>query len=142
MTTINLATDTQHVENTLRDWYEAIHRHDLQTAAALLTASFLIVEHTEMLDKTQLLARLEDGMAYGTQTSNLVNFSTQVHGDIAWTTLRNCEVWTPNNAKPPLELEFVETVIFQKIAGRWLIAHYHATNTNPLPPPVDDNAHE
>jgi ketosteroid isomerase-like protein len=141
MTTSPLA-DTQHVENTLRDWYEAIHRHDLQTAADLLTASFLIVEHTEVLDKTQLLARLEDGMAYGTQTSNLVDFRTQVHGDMAWTTLRNCEVWIPNDGEPPLELEFVETVIFQKVAGHWLIERYHATNTNPLPPPVDDNAHE
>ncbi|MGB3916448.1 hypothetical protein J9253_01185 [Thiothrix litoralis] len=53
MTTVNLAADTQHVENTLQDWYEAIHRHDLQTAADLLTADFLIVEHTEVLDKTQ-----------------------------------------------------------------------------------------
>ena len=139
--TMNHVTDAQHVENTLRDWYAAIHRHDLQTAADLLTASFLIVEHTEVLDKTQLLARLEDGMAYGTQTSHLVDFRTQVQGDMAWTTLRNCEVWTPNDDEPPLDMEFVETVIFQRVAGHWLIAHYHATNTNPLPPPdVDDTA--
>lgn len=125
----------QTLHDTLRDWYEAIRCHDLTTAAAMLTPDFKIVEHTEVLDKAELLARLADGMAYGTQTSELVDFTTQHHGDFAWATLRNCEVWTPNDNEPPLDLEFVETVIFQYRDGRWLIAHYHATNTNPLPPP-------
>ncbi len=120
--------------NTLCDWYAAIHRHDLQTAADMLTPNFKIVEHTEVLDKAELLARLEDGMAYGTQSSELVDFKMQSHGDFAWATLRNCEVWTPNDDELPMNLEFVETVIFQHIDGCWLLAHYHATNTNPLPP--------
>jgi Ketosteroid isomerase homolog len=125
----------QTLYETLHGWYEAIHLHDLQTAADMLTPDFRIVEHTEILDKAELLARLEDGMAYGTQTSELVDFNAQSQGDFAWATLRNCEVWTPNDAEPPMDLEFVETVIFQYLDGRWLIAHYHATNTNPLPPP-------
>lgn len=125
----------QTLRNTLRDWYAAIHRHDLQTAADMLTPDFRIVEHTEILDKAALLARLEDGMAYGTQTSELVDFKAQSHGDFAWATLRNCEVWTPNDAEPPMVLEFVETVMFQRMDGQWLLAHYHATNTNPLPSP-------
>lgn len=125
----------QTLYNTLRDWYEAIHRHDLQTAANMLTPDFKIVEHTEVLDKAELLARLEDGMAYGTQTSELLDFKAQGHSDLAWATLRNCEVWTPNNDEPPMDLEFVETIIFQRMNGQWLLAHYHATNTNPLPPP-------
>ena len=120
--------------NTLRDWYVAIQRHDLQSAADMLTPDFRIVEHIEVLDKTELLARLEDGMAYGTQSSELMDFKAQRHGDFAWATLRNCEVWIPNDGEVPMDLEFVETVIFQLIDGRWLIAHYHATNTNPLPP--------
>ncbi len=121
--------------NTLLEWYEAIHCHDLQTAANMLTPDFKIVEHTEVLDKAELLARLKDGMAYGTQSSELVNFKAQIHGNFAWATLRNCEVWTPNDDEPPMNLEFVETVIFQRIDGQWLLAHYHATNTNSLPPP-------
>lgn len=125
----------QTLYNTLRDWYTAIQHHDLQTAADMLTPDFRIVEHTEIMDKAALLVRLEDGMAYGTQTSELVDFKAQSHGDFAWATLRNCEVWTPNDAEPPMDLEFVETVIFQHIDERWLLAHYHATNTNPLPPP-------
>ena len=71
----------QTLRNTLRDWYAAIHRHDLQTVATMLTPDFRIVEHTEVLDKAELLARLEDGMAYGTQSSKLVDFKAQSHGD-------------------------------------------------------------
>lgn len=125
----------QTLYKTLRDWYAAIQCHDLQTAAEMLTPDFRIVEHTEVLDKAELLARLEEGMAYGTQSSELVDFKVQSHGDFAWATLRNCEVWTPNNDEPPMDLVFVESVIFQRMDGQWLLAHYHATNTNPLPPP-------
>lgn len=128
--------DASVLENTLQTWYAAIQRHDLQAAADLLTPDFVMVEHTEVLDKSKLLAYLADGMNYGTQTSQLVDFKATFHGDdLAWATLRNLEVWTPNDGEPPMDLEFVETAIFRQVDGRWMLAHYHATNTEPPPVP-------
>jgi len=135
MTDINMTSnENAAIEQSLRDWYEAIRIQDFQTVADRLTENFLIVEHTELFDKTQLMARFEKGKAHGTQASELLEFKTCVHGDIAWTTLRNSEVWTPTEGEDNLmDLEFIETVIFIKQDGKWLIDRYHATSTKPLP---------
>jgi len=135
MTNTNMTSnENAAVEQSLRDWYEAIRIQDFQTVADKLTESFLIVEHTELFDKPQLMARFEKGKAYGTQASELLEFKTHVHGDTAWTTLRNSEVWTPLKGKGNrMDLEFIETVVFIKRDGQWLIDRYHATSTKPLP---------
>lgn len=125
------------VENTLRAWYEAIHIHDLSAVADFLTSSFLMIEHINVLTKTELMAYLEQGVPHGSQTAELKEFKTHICGDVAWTTLYNFEVWTPHNAEAPMDFKFIETVILQKINDRWLIDRYHATNFNPSPtPPV------
>ena len=118
--------EIQTVEQTLADWYTAITEHAMDTVAAALAPGFLLVENTELLDRAALLERLAMGVSLGTQTAVLSEFHTVVQGDVAWTTLRNREVWTPNEGGP-VRLEFIETAVLQKSAGRWLIERYHAT---------------
>lgn len=142
MTDVNTGADEiAAVENTLRAWYEAIRVSDLATAAAIMTPTFLIVEHTNVLmNKEQLLASVKSSMAYGTQSATLSDFKTRVYGDVAWTTLQSVEVWIPNDANPRFEITLLETVVFQKISGKWCIDRYHASNINPvLPPEADDS---
>ena len=120
------AAKARAVEDALRAWYAAIHSYDLPAVADALTASFMILEDTVLLDKQALLDRLRRGQASGSQTAELSEFKTRVQGSIAWTTLRNREVWTPNSG-PPVKLEFLETVVLQKVGGRWRIDRYHAS---------------
>lgn len=127
-------SEAETIEKTLRDWYTAIHQQDFKTVADMLTDEFLIVEHTERLTKAQQMARFEEFKDLGTQTAEQHEFETRIHGDVAWTTLRNTEVWTPADGSDPVDLEFIETVILVKKGNRWLMDRYHATSTKPLPP--------
>ena len=122
MNTSDNAQACQAVENLLADWYAAIARRDINAVAALLTEDFLIVETDTLLDRATLLERLAEGFGMGRQTSERDGFHTVTAGDTAWTTLRNHEVWTPDEGEP-LPLEFLETVVFQRLDGRWLIAY-------------------
>ena len=123
--------DATALQQALSDWYTAIEQHDLTRVADFLTDDFVMVEHTEILSKAELMARLTLGVDYGTQTSQLADFKATFHHDLAWATLRNIEVWTPNDGSKPVDLAFVETALFQWVDGQWLLKHYHATNTNP-----------
>jgi ketosteroid isomerase-like protein len=126
--------EIQAVEQTLVDWYTAITEHAMDAVAAALAPGFLLVENTELLDRVALLERLTLGINYGTQTAVLSEFHTVVQGDVAWTTLRNHEVWTPKEGDP-VRLEFIETVVLRKSAGRWLMERYQATPVvQPAPP--------
>ena len=120
------ARDDQAVEATLRAWYDAMRDKDLDAVAAALTEAFLIVENTEILDKAALLARLAKGAALGRQTAELSDFKTHSHEHVAWTTLRNHEVWTPVEGEP-MTFNFVETVVLVKSNEKWLIDRYHTT---------------
>jgi ketosteroid isomerase-like protein len=116
----------QAVENVLTDWYAAITRQDINAVAALLTEDFLIVETDTLMERAVFLKGLAEGFGMGRQTGERGDFHTAAAGDTAWTTLRNHETWTPDEGEP-LPLEFLETVVFQRLDGRWLIARYHAT---------------
>lgn len=131
--TFDSALEAAAIEQTLRDWYSAIHQQDFQTVAALLTENFIIVEHAEILTKAQQMARFEAFKDTGTQTAEQHIISTRIHGDVAWTTLRNNEVWLPADGSPAMDFEFIETIILLKQQGKWLIERYHATSTQPLP---------
>lgn len=122
------ASEAQEFEAMLQGWYDAVERHELDTAADALMSDYLLVEGTELLDKTSLMARLRIGAGLGVQTAELSEFHTIVAGDVAWTTLRNREVWTPNDpTRQTVRLEFLETVVGCKQGGRWLLQRYHAT---------------
>ena len=115
-------------EAALQRWYTLVERHELDAAAEALTEDYLLVEGTELLDKATLMGRLRLGAERGVQTAALGEFHTVVVGDVAWTTLRNHEVWTPNDStRQTVRLEFLETVVGRLQAGQWRIHRYHAT---------------
>jgi hypothetical protein len=57
-------------------------------------------------------------------------FATEVRGDLAWTSFRNEEVWRPVGGGKPDSLSFLETVVFERRGGVWLMERYHATRVN------------
>lgn len=130
--TNNTHQDTAAIEQTLRDWYAAIEQQDLLTVEHMLTDNFLIIEHTEIFTKAQLMARFEQAKTMGKQTAELSEFKTRVQGDVAWTTLHNSETWIPSDGSQELHFEFIETVVLLQQNDQWLIDRYHATSTKPL----------
>jgi len=129
----NIHAESHAVEQTLTDWYSAIKRQDIEAVSAPLAPEFWIVENAELLDRKTLLNRLAEGFPVGVLTATLSDFHTDVHDDVAWTTLRNHEIWMPYEGVAQ-RVEFIETVVLKKIADRWMIERYHATllETAPL----------
>ena len=122
------ADEARAVEQVLRDWYNAMEHGDSAGTARPLTASFFIYEDTTKLRRDALVAGVVGGFGAGTQTAELSDIETTVRGDVAWSSFRNHEVFTPKNG-PPQQLYFVETVVFVKDSV-WKIDRYHATRIN------------
>jgi hypothetical protein len=108
-----MSHDEIDVRATLTDWYTAMTAHDITALGDALTESFLLIEHDDLLDRAQLLEMLSSEA-----------------DDVAWSTHRNHEVYTPLVGEP-LRLEFLETVVLVRRDGRWLIDRYHATRLSP-----------
>jgi ketosteroid isomerase-like protein len=117
------------VEAVLARWYVAINTHDSTGTAAPLLPSFFIFEDTTRIGRDDLIRSIVGGFAAGSQTAALSEFETQVRGNVAWTSFRNNEVWTPTTGKPD-SLRFLETVVFEKQNGQWMMDRYHATRIN------------
>jgi ketosteroid isomerase-like protein len=123
------AEDVKAVEQVLLGWYRAMETHDTAGTAAPLTASFLIYEDTTRIPRAELLEGLNAGFGSGVQRATLSGLETRVNGDVAWTSFRNHETFTPTDGKPDT-LDFVETVVFVRESGTWKIDRYHATRIN------------
>ena len=117
------------VEAVLTKWYDAMEHHDSAGIAAPLLPEFFIFEDTTVISGAALVKELVDGAGAGSQTAALRDFRTVVTDSVAWTSFRNREVWTPTKGKPDT-LDFLESVVFRKRAGRWLMERYHATRVN------------
>lgn len=117
------------MEKVLRGWYTAMEQHDTAGTAKPLTASFFIYEDTTKLRRAELLEGVNGGFGAGVQTATLSDIETTVRGDVAWSSFKNHEVFTPTTGKPH-DLFFVETVVFVKDSGTWKIDRYHATRVN------------
>ena len=118
------------MERVLARWYEAIQGHDSVGVAAPLLRSFFIFEDTTRIGRDELVAGVVSGFARGTQTAAISGLATEVRGNVAWTSFRNREVWTPVDGGKPDTLEFLESVVFEKQGGAWLMERYHATRIN------------
>ncbi len=125
----NDPTEIAAVESVLTRWYTAINAHDSAGVAAPLLPSFFIFEDTTKIDRDQLVKGIVRGFEVGTQTAAMSRFETQVRGNLAWTSFRNDEVWTPKTGSPD-SLHFLETVVFEKREGQWMMERYHATKLN------------
>ena len=122
--------EASEVEATLRRWYDAAEKHDSASYAEMMLPTFFIFEDTTVFDKPTLARLVSEGFAQGTDRSRLYDFKTQVSGDVAWTSFRNDEVWTPNGGSPDAPRRFLESVIFRRVGGRWFLERYHATRIN------------
>ena len=121
------------VEATLRRWYDAAEKHDSASYADLMLPTFFIFEDTTVFDKPTLSKLVSESFALGTDRSRLYDFKTEVSGDVAWSSFRNDEVWTPNGGSAGEPRRFLESVIFRRVDGRWLLERYHATRINRVP---------
>ncbi|MEQ1831785.1 MAG: nuclear transport factor 2 family protein [Candidatus Eisenbacteria bacterium] len=120
------------VEAVLRRWYVAIGAQDSAGIAAPLAPEFFIFEHTKMKSRDELIRDIMAGAGQGTQSADMQDFQTVVTDSVAWTSMHNHEVWTPVKGTP-MPFDFLETVVFVKRDGRWLMERYHATRVDPAP---------
>ena len=123
------AQEVQAVEKVLHDWYLAMEHHDTAGTARPLTAKFFIYEDTNKYRRAEMLKSINSGFGAGQQTATISDLETMVHGDVAWSSFRNQEVFTPTKGKPE-HLNFLETVVFVKEDGVWKMDRYHATRIN------------
>lgn len=119
------ASDSAALRSTLDAWYGAMQRVDSAGIVAPLTPQFLLLEDTLPLSASQLVARLKGAAAGTTWTYAFSDWRTRVVGDVAWTTLRNHET-SPGEGGAQCQADFLETIVFVRQEGRWLIDRYHA----------------
>lgn len=114
------------IEVVLTRWYDAIAAHDSLGIAAPLLPEFFILEDTRFVSRADLVRGILAGADAGHQTSERSEFHTVVTDSVAWTTFRNRERWLPVHGEPS-SFEFLESVVFRKRDGRWIMERYHAT---------------
>jgi uncharacterized protein (TIGR02246 family) len=124
------AGDTRAVESALRAWYDASTRHDADAYAALMLPEFFIFEDTTRYDRTALLTLVTSSFAAGTDHATMSDFETRVLGDVAWSSFRNEEFFTPNGAAPLPVRRYLETAVLRRVDGQWKLERYHATRIN------------
>lgn len=123
------------VEAVLTRWYDAMQKYDSAGIAAPLAAEFFIFEDTTVIAGPDLVREVLAGASAGSQTASLSQFKTVVTDSVAWTSFHNQEIWTPKSGTPDT-LRFLESVVFVKRNGQWLMERYHATRINrPAPAP-------
>jgi ketosteroid isomerase-like protein len=117
------SADRAAIEAVLDGWYTAMIAKDSAGTVAPLTEEFLLLEDTLPLSRAELAARILQGE--GQWTSKRHDFQTRVAGDVAWSTFRNDETSQgPDGAS--CAARFLETAVFIRRGGGWLIDRYHA----------------
>lgn len=124
------ATDARAVEQVLRDWYAAAERHDSAAWTSAMLPTFFIFEDTTQLDRATLTRLMFSHPGTGSSHATLRDFQTQVSGDVAWTSFRNDEVFTPTGKAALPSVRFLETVVFRRVGAAWRMERYHATRIN------------
>ncbi len=94
--------------------------------SAHLTPEFLLLEDTIPLSGPQLVARLLEDTSGAEWTAEFSDLRTRFRGDVAWTTLLNHETSTSPSDGAECQADFLETIVFVRDEGRWLIDRYHA----------------
>jgi len=106
------------IEVVLDRWYDAIAAHDSVAIAVPLLPGFFILEDTTFVSRAELVRGLLAGA--GHQVSERSEFRTVVTDSVAWTTFRHRERGLPARGEPTA-FEFLESVVFRKRDGRWLM---------------------
>ena len=119
------SVDSAAMRATLDEWYGAMQRVDSAGILAPLTPQFLLLEDTLPLSGTELVARLKKGGTEAKWTFEFSELRNRIVGDVAWTTLKNHET-SPGTEGKTCQADFLETIVFVRDGGRWLIDRYHA----------------
>jgi len=119
------ATDSAAMRATLDGWYRAMQAVDSAGILAPLTPQFLLLEDTLPLSGPELVARLKQAGSGTPWTFAFSDWRGRIVGDVAWTTLRNHETMQGEGGKH-CQADFLETIVFVRDGGRWLIDRYHA----------------
>lgn len=122
--------DQAEIQKTLDAWYTAMQAADSAGTVRPLTAEFYLLEDTLPLNRAQLVAGIIQDKSGRSWTSSRSDYHTRLHGDVAWTTLRNHET-SHSAAGKACEADFLETVVFVREDHRWLIDRYHAAAVKP-----------
>lgn len=119
------SADSVAIAATLGRWYRAMQAVDSAGILAPLTPQFLLLEDTLPLSGPELVARLRQGGTDARWTAAFSDWRTRIEGNVAWTTLRNHETSRGKDGKE-CQADFLETIVFLRQDGRWLIDRYHA----------------
>lgn len=124
------ATERAAVESAITVWFDSALA-PLDTAAVRrgLADDFAILEDSVWFDRDGFVTFVAGlpTMFGGPFTTKYVlsDWRTTVEGDVAWTSLRNRALVTPQKGSP-VRLDWRETVVLRKRAGRWLITRYQS----------------
>lgn len=118
------------VERAITQWFDAgLATSDTAVIRRGLSAGAAILEDSVWYDREGFIKLVQSWPALvgGSFTARyaLSDWRTDVHGDVAWTSLRNRAVVTPQ-AGPPMSLDWRETAVLTKVDGAWLIDRYHS----------------
>ena len=128
--TPDLVADSLAIRATLEGWYEGMYKVDSTEILAPLTPQFLLLEDTLPLTGLELLARLKKGGGETKWSAEFSDLRTRFQGDVAWTTLKNHEIAEGKDGKQ-CQADFLETIVFVREDGCWLIDRYHAAVMHP-----------
>ncbi|MBY0489328.1 MAG: nuclear transport factor 2 family protein [Gemmatimonadaceae bacterium] len=118
------------VEGAIRAWYDASERKDSAAYFNRLLPTFFIFEDTTRYDREAIVRLVVSSFGSGTDRATITDWHTEVAGDVAWTSFRNTEVFTPTNGAPGAPRRYLETAVLRKVQGEWKIERYHATRIN------------
>lgn len=131
-----LVLESAKVRELLDIWYRALSAKDMDAFAKCMSSTFIVVEHDTLFSGSELISLLKAGadQAAGQHQfkAELSDHKIVVRNDTAWCTHRNIETFTFPDMNS-LEVEFLETVVFVKDDGHWLIDRYHATKLRETP---------
>lgn len=124
------AAEARAAEAAIRAWYDASERKDSAAYANRLLPEFFIFEDTTRYDRTALVQLVVSSFGEGTDRATITDWHTQVAGDVAWTSFRNTEVFTPTGGAPGAPRRYLESAVLRKVQGEWKLERYHATRIN------------
>ncbi len=124
------AVERAAVERTITVWFDSgMAKLDTAVIRRSLADDFAILEDSVWYDRdgfVAFVASLPTQMGGPfTLSYDLSDWRTTVQGDVAWTSLRNRAVLTPQKGAPML-LDWRETVVLRKTGGAWLVARYQS----------------
>ncbi|HMB89541.1 MAG TPA: nuclear transport factor 2 family protein [Rhodothermales bacterium] len=128
---VDTDADILAVQQTIDDWLnKGIASQDTSRISSYLTPTFGSME-PDWFDREPFLVWIlgfeEDFGGPFTIEYTLYDWHTTIHGDVAWTSLKNDGVLTVEG-KAPRHMRWTETgVLVKQSDGRWLIDRYHST---------------